>query len=149
MYIFICVYVFMLKPFKVTGEMDEEKKDNEENTSPITLIEAQKSAEPENALEMTTVAVENNAQVQNEELLLMEKLKAIDIVALDENKDNLVGKNEFINHFISKDISDEAAQRIFAELDTNNDENISPQEYTLWLDQVDHTKLQALKGKPL
>ncbi|ETO04952.1 hypothetical protein RFI_32445 [Reticulomyxa filosa] len=130
-------------------EMDEEKKDKEDHTSSITLVEPQKSAEAENILEMTTVAVENDVQVQNDELLLMEKLKTIDIVALDENKDNLIGKNEFIHHFISKGISDEAAQRVFAELDTNNDENISPQEYTLWLDHVDHTKLQALQGKPL
>ncbi|ETO32466.1 hypothetical protein RFI_04650 [Reticulomyxa filosa] len=118
--------------------MDEKKKVKEEDMSPITLVELQKNTETGNVLEITTVTVENDAKEKKRSF-------SIDIVALDENRDNLIGKNEFINYFISQGISNEAARHIFAELDTNNDENVSPQEYTLWLDQVDHTKLQVLK----
>ncbi|ETO06573.1 hypothetical protein RFI_30819 [Reticulomyxa filosa] len=47
--------------------------------------------ETENALEITMVTVEN-------EILLAEKLKAIDIAAIDENRNKLIGKDELINY---------------------------------------------------
>ncbi|ETO04722.1 hypothetical protein RFI_32674 [Reticulomyxa filosa] len=61
------------------------------------------------------------------DILLVEKLKAIDIAAINENRNKLIGKDEFINI-----LSPTSSQHIFAKLDTNNDENVSPQEYTRW-----------------